>query len=141
MTIASTARASSKMKAATDRICASVGILENRCESVRPGSDGPTAHPWYSGLAVVNEGEPCAERVGMRATMSLAGDRTTELWRRFMPRRYEIKGRMDSSFISMQIFGDGPSPLVTPEAPFAKWAAVQVTNHDRVPEGMEPWTM
>jgi AraC family transcriptional regulator len=79
--------------------------------------------------------------VGMRATMSLAGDRTTELWRRFMPRRNEIEGRTDSSFISMQIYGDGPSPLVAPERPFEKWAAVQVANHDHVPEGMEPYTM
>lgn len=79
--------------------------------------------------------------IGMRALMSFADDRTAELWRRFMPRRTEVQARSNSSFISMQVFGSRKSPLAAPDEPFEKWAAVEVSEHRDIPEGMEAYTM
>ncbi|MBI3300043.1 MAG: GyrI-like domain-containing protein [Elusimicrobia bacterium] len=71
--------------------------------------------------------------VGMHLTMSLAQDKTGELWKRFMPRRAEIKHRVDDNFISMEFY--------TPDAPFEKWAVVEVSAHADIPDGMEPYTL
>jgi AraC family transcriptional regulator len=39
--------------------------------------------------------------VGIRQEMSLAENRTAQLWRSFMPRRHEVKNRITNEYISI----------------------------------------
>ena len=75
--------------------------------------------------------------VGVRLRMSLAKNRTAELWQSFMPRRGEVSNRTDSSFISMQVYDGVEANQFSPTTKFEKWAAVEVFTHGRIPNGME----
>ncbi len=76
--------------------------------------------------------------VGIHKTMSLADNKTSELWRQFMPRRLEVKERTTSEYISMQVYS-GQDKLFNPSVLFEKWAAVEVINHEDIPDGMGPY--
>ncbi len=75
----------------------------------------------------------------MRLEMSLAQDKTAELWKKFMPRRGEIKNRRNAEYISMRIYGENREQQFLPTTLFEKWAAVEVLDHNIVPEGMESY--
>lgn len=79
--------------------------------------------------------------VGMRVQMSLAADKTVQLWRGFMPRRHEIQGKLTTNVVNMQVYERPPFPLFSPDTLFEKWAAVEVTDHSEVPAQMEPYTL
>jgi len=79
--------------------------------------------------------------VGMQQKMSLAADATAELWRRFMPRRGEVKNRVTDEYISMQVYSGPGDKEFNPETEIEKWAAVEVANHDSVPDGMESYAL
>ena len=80
---------------------------------------------------------PAKKLIGKRMTMTLANNKTGELWRSFMPRRKEIQNTIGSDLYSMQIY----SPLYftdfNPTTEFEKWAAIEVTDFDTVPDDME----
>lgn len=84
---------------------------------------------------------PPTRLVGMRLRMTLAGDRTPELWRRFMPCRREVRGRVEGRYISMAVRDPDPRGerpgLLPMDEPFDRWAAVEVEGDGGVPEGME----
>lgn len=75
--------------------------------------------------------------VGVHLRMSRAENRTSELWRRFMPRRGEVSNRTDASCISMQVHDGDPKELFSPTTQFEKWAVVEVFTYGRIPDGME----
>lgn len=79
--------------------------------------------------------------VGKRLTMSAAADRTPELWRSFMPRRKEITQALGTDLFNVKIFQPGYFAQFSPNALFEKWAAVEVTNFDGMPEDMEDFTL
>ncbi|MFY0688239.1 MAG: GyrI-like domain-containing protein [Cyclobacteriaceae bacterium] len=76
--------------------------------------------------------------IGVCQEMSLVDNQTAQLWRSFMPRRSEIGNVIGGDLISMQVFDADHFKNFSPANRFVKWAAVEVTNHDLVPEGM--WT-
>lgn len=78
--------------------------------------------------------------IGMRMRMSLANNRTGELWRAFMPRRREIENNLSADLISMQVY-DSPMRPGDPTQEFDKWAAVEVTDFETIPAGMESFTL
>lgn len=80
--------------------------------------------------------------VGNRIKMSLTDNKTSELWRGFMPRRKEINNKINGDFISMQVY-DNPLYFnaFDPNAPFEKWATVEVSNAENVPNGMETFRL
>lgn len=78
--------------------------------------------------------------VGTRLKMSFAGNRTRELWQSLMPRLEEIKNRVGSDKFSMQIY-DEPLNLSVAAQEFEKWAAVEVSEFDDVPAGLETFTL
>ena len=79
--------------------------------------------------------------IGKRLRMSLAANRTGELWKSFMSVRKEITNNLTTEVISMQVYD--PSHFVdfklTNE--FEKWATVEVSDFDNVPNGMETFTL
>lgn len=78
--------------------------------------------------------------IGKRMTMSLSNNKTGELWRSFMPRRREIGNKLTSEMFSMQVY-DGPMDLGNLDQEFEKWAAVEVSDFDAIPDGMEAFTL
>lgn len=79
--------------------------------------------------------------VGLHRQMSLADNQTAALWRAFMPKRSQITNRISSDALSMQVYDDRPGGLFEPDRTFTKWAAVEVADHDVIPDGMEPYLL
>ena len=73
--------------------------------------------------------------------MSLANNKTGELWRSFAPRRSEIINNLTLDLISMQVYGPTHFADFKPTNEFEKWATVEVTDFDKVPEDMETFTL
>jgi len=90
--------------------------------------------------------EPRIERlpkkriIGKRLKMSLANNRTGELWGSFMPRRREVINALSSDLISMQVYSE-PLNLGQFEQTFEKWAGVEVSDFSTIPEGMESFVL
>jgi AraC family transcriptional regulator len=80
---------------------------------------------------------PPKKIVGLKAEMTLANNRTAELWRNFMPRRKEIANAIDRRLYSLQVYGPQFSfSKIDATIVFEKWAAVEVTDFDSIPPGM-----
>lgn len=84
---------------------------------------------------------PAIILVGKRIATSLVQNRTGELWRSFMPHRKSITHTVGTSLYSVQLYADGYFNSYNPAAEFEKWAAVQVTRFENLPEGMEALTI
>jgi AraC family transcriptional regulator len=79
--------------------------------------------------------------VGIRMTMSLANNRTGELWKCFMPRRRSIVSTATNNVLSMQVYKSTHFSDFKPTNEFEKWAAVEVNSFDNVPPDMESFTL
>ena len=88
-------------------------------------------------VEIVNE----KKLVGKRLTMSLSDNKTGELWRSFMPRRKEITNNLTNDFISMAIYKPTYFSDFKPSNKFEKWATVEVTDFEHVPNEMETFTL
>jgi AraC family transcriptional regulator len=76
--------------------------------------------------------------IGMRMMMSFGANKTGELWRAFMPRRKEVTNVFSKELISLQIYpASHDFSKFDPNATFEKWAGLEVSDFDVVPEGME----
>lgn len=76
--------------------------------------------------------------VGMSLRMSLADNRTGELWQHFMPRRKEITGTVSTDLYSLQSHPHGYWASFSPECVFEKWALAEVNSFlVPVPDDME----
>lgn len=76
--------------------------------------------------------------VGKRMKMSFADNRTGELWRQFMPKRKEIRNNTGSELYSVEVYSNAQFfNEFDPQAEFDKWAAVEVSDFDSVPDEME----
>lgn len=80
---------------------------------------------------------PAKKLVGKRLVMSLLTNRTHELWQSFMSRRKEVGNTIGTPLYSMQWYGATYFDHFNPSTEFEKWAAIEVTNFDQVPDGME----
>lgn len=72
--------------------------------------------------------------------MSLNENRTYSLWSSFMPHRNKIKDRVDDLLYSMQVYDDSLDfKDFSPATTFTKWAAVEVSSLDRIPDSLSPY--
>ena len=78
--------------------------------------------------------------IGKRLKMSLADNKTFQLWQSFMPRRREIQNNINAELISMQVY-DEPMRFGDFQQEFEKWAAVEVTDFENIPDEMETFTL
>jgi AraC family transcriptional regulator len=69
--------------------------------------------------------------------MSLSDNKTFELWRSFMPRRKEIANSIGTELYSVEAYGPAFFNSFKPEREFDKWASVEVTDFNKVPDDME----
>ncbi|RYU89648.1 AraC family transcriptional regulator [Mucilaginibacter terrigena] len=80
--------------------------------------------------------------VGQHMLMSLADNKTGELFRGFMPRRGEIKNALSADIICMQVYKpDLNFNDITLNTIHQKWAAVEVDGFNDLPDGMEAFTI
>jgi len=80
--------------------------------------------------------------VGMRIKTTVANDKARELWQRFMPRRNEVRNRVGENFYSIQAYDHSRSfETFTPQTEFEKWASVEVSDWDAIPDEMESRTL
>ncbi|MBP7808684.1 MAG: GyrI-like domain-containing protein [Bacteroidia bacterium] len=75
--------------------------------------------------------------IGNRITMSLANNKTGELWKSFMLRRNEIKNVIGSDLFSLQTYDANYFKAFNPNNEFEKWALLEVSDSNSIPEGME----
>lgn len=79
--------------------------------------------------------------IGKRLTMSLADNKTGELWKSFMPRRREITNNLTNDLFSLQVYKPTHFSDYKPTNEFEKWAVVEVTDFENVPNDMETFTL
>lgn len=76
--------------------------------------------------------------IGKSIRMSFINDRTRELWQFLMPRRKEIKNNVNDELISLEVYNDTNFfENFDPSNEFDKWAAIEVSDYNTIPEGME----
>lgn len=75
--------------------------------------------------------------VGKSRQMSFAQHQPFELWRSFMPRRKEITNAVGAELYSAEVYNASFFDAYHPEKEFRKWALVEVSDFNEVPEGME----
>ncbi|TSD67035.1 GyrI-like domain-containing protein [Inquilinus sp. KBS0705] len=79
--------------------------------------------------------------IGKHISMCFADNKTFELWRSFMPRRKEIADTVGTNLYSIEVYPPLFFNAFNPKATFEKWAAVEVTALDNIPEGMDSITL
>lgn len=79
--------------------------------------------------------------IGKRTKMSLTNNTTRKLWQSFMPERKIIPNTIGSEYYSIEVYSPDYFKNFSPDKPFEKWAAVETTNADIIPEGMETITL
>jgi AraC family transcriptional regulator len=72
--------------------------------------------------------------------MSLVTNRTSDLWRSFMPQRGNVQNRISNDLVSMRVY-DGPLRIGDVHQEFDKWAAVEVSGFENIPEEMESFVL
>jgi len=76
--------------------------------------------------------------IGRRMVMTYSNNKTFELWRNFMPERKEIKNAVSSELFSIQIYKrDFNFKDFDLNVEFEKWAGIEVSDFQSIPEGME----
>ncbi|MEQ8244600.1 GyrI-like domain-containing protein [Fulvivirga sp.] len=80
--------------------------------------------------------------VGHYITTSLAENATFSLWSKFRAQQSAIKNKLNTDLYSVEVFSsDLKFSEFTPNTKFEKWAAVEVSDLDKVPEGMQTLTI
>jgi len=80
--------------------------------------------------------------LGKRLTMTLANNQTFRLWQSFMPRRKEIRNNLNADLISMQVYPKSfDFTFANLNIEFEKWAAIEVSDFDQVPDEMETFIL
>lgn len=80
---------------------------------------------------------PETKLIGRSVRMSLAENKTSNLWSWLMPQRKEIPNTVGTDLYSVEEYDPGYFEQFNPATEFKKWAAIPVTSHDSIPEGME----
>ena len=80
--------------------------------------------------------------IGKSMIMSLAENKTYKLWQSFMMQRDLIINRVNSNYISMQVFDYSKgSEIFNPDFEFEKWAVVEVTDFNQISDEMQSYEL
>jgi AraC family transcriptional regulator len=75
--------------------------------------------------------------LGKHLDMSFIENKTFQLWSSFMPQRKAIKNALSANLYSLEVFPTGHFDNFDPNNTFQKWAAVEVSDYENIPAGME----
>ena len=78
--------------------------------------------------------------IGKKLKMSLGDNKTFELWKSFMPRLNEITNKKNNEMFSLQVYNE-PIILGNFKQEFEKWALVEVSDFENVPNEMETFEL
>jgi AraC family transcriptional regulator len=78
--------------------------------------------------------------IGKCLKMSLVNNKTFDLWRSFMPERMKIQNKLSNDLISMRVYKESLQ-LENINQEFEKWAALEVSDFDNVPDEMERFVL
>ncbi len=80
--------------------------------------------------------------IGTRIRMRLSDNQTGLLWRDFMSRRKEIRNSLNTNLFSIEIYDRSHDfSDFNLDTDFEKWAAIEVSDFDIIPEHMEAITL
>ena len=80
--------------------------------------------------------------IGKHLTMTFANNQTFKLWQSFMPKRKEITNNLTSDLFSIQTYPSSfDFTFSDPHTEFEKWAAIEVSNDQIIPNDMETYTL
>ncbi len=79
--------------------------------------------------------------VGKKMEMSLANNKTGELWQSFMKERQSIENPVNTSLYSLQVYKDDYFKKFDPARNFTKYALAEVNSFDDIPEKMVPFEL
>jgi len=79
--------------------------------------------------------------IGKKMIMSFSQNTTAELWGSFMPRRKEIQNNIGTDLYSIQIYEPLFFEKFDLNKKFEKWATIEVTSFEVVPDGMQTFTL
>lgn len=79
--------------------------------------------------------------VGLSMKLSLANYNIVALWKRFGPRRNEIKNNLNNESISLAIYTPNHFKDFSPSNEFERWATIEVSDFDEVPPGMDTFEL
>ena len=85
---------------------------------------------------------PEKKLVGKCIKKTLADNKTFELWQSFMPRRKEIRNNLTNELLSLQVYNPSLDfKDFNLETVHEKWAAVEVSDFNTLPDEMETFTL
>lgn len=85
---------------------------------------------------------PQKKLVGKSVEMSLANNKTQELWRSVMPLVKTLPNSVSSELFSIQIYDANINfANFSPQTTFTKWAAVEVSNFNTIPSKLSVHTL
>ncbi len=79
--------------------------------------------------------------IGQRKTMSFANYSIALLWQGFMPRKNEIQNKSSEDLFSLVKYQPTHFTDFKPSNEFERWAAMEVSSFDQIPEGMESFVL
>ncbi|MEM9686369.1 MAG: GyrI-like domain-containing protein [Bacteroidota bacterium] len=80
--------------------------------------------------------------IGMRIRTSASENNTRYLWQQFKPRVKEIKNTVNANFYAVEVYDKAINLSdFNLDITFEQWAAIEVTDFNKIPEGMEPHTL
>ncbi len=79
--------------------------------------------------------------VGQRLKMSLAENKTQQLWHSFMKRRTEIGNTVSSKLYSLQYYPESYFEAFNPASVFEKWALIEVSDFNDIPNNLESFIL
>jgi AraC family transcriptional regulator len=79
--------------------------------------------------------------VGIKCIMSLANNQTGALWASFMPKRKSIQHVSGTALYSLQVYPPSYFEAFNPNTPFDKWAAIEVSESNSIPDDMDTLTL
>lgn len=74
-------------------------------------------------------------------TLNLTHYRVGELWKSFMPYKNSIVNACNNDLISLAVYPPSYFEKFSPATNFERWAAVEVSDFDNVPDNMETFIL
>lgn len=79
--------------------------------------------------------------MGKHLSMSISENKTGLLWQSFMKERALITNNVGDDRYSLQFYPQNYFEQFNPTQTFEKWATIEVSDFDSIPEGMESLTL
>lgn len=79
--------------------------------------------------------------IGIKLTMSLADNKTFELFSSFMPRKKEIDNALKPDVFDLIVYPANYFSVFNPSVSFTKWALIEVFSFENVPNEMETFVL